>query len=136
MRRPVWFRALTALWALWFAVALIEPAGIHQCPVHGSVAASDMGGMAGMAGMDMGGMAMSHDAAQPGDGSHHAAQCTCLSQCCSAPVFVPPARTALPEHAIAAASPARFADVTAPLLERAHVLPYANGPPPRPLAST
>lgn len=127
VRRSPAFRLLTALWALWFAVALIEPTGIHQCPVHGNAAAADMGSMAGM---DMGGMSMSHDQAHQGDQSQHSAQCTCLSQCCSAPSFVASKRATIPERIVALAAERPFADAPCPAIERTHALPFANGPPP------
>ena len=34
MRRPAWFRVLTALWGIWFTTALVEPAGVLACPMH------------------------------------------------------------------------------------------------------
>ncbi|HVX42225.1 MAG TPA: hypothetical protein VHB25_21870 [Gemmatimonadaceae bacterium] len=132
MRRPVWYRALTAIWALWFAVALIEPAGIHQCPVHGAAGAdmAGMGAMAGMANMDMAGMSMAHDQTPPGHQSQHPLHCCCLSTGCSAPAFVPSAPSGeLADRIVARSHEPSFADVPSPLIDRAHALPFANGPP-------
>lgn len=32
--RPLWFRALIALWGIWFTTALTEPAGLFACQMH------------------------------------------------------------------------------------------------------
>jgi hypothetical protein len=39
MRRPFWFRCLVALWGVWFATALTEPAGLLACPMHSGLSA-------------------------------------------------------------------------------------------------
>lgn len=132
VRRPLWFRALTAFWGLWFAVALIEPAGIHQCPVHG-LAAGQMVGMAAMPDMapmaGMAGMATAHDASPAGH-SHHGATCTCLSIGCSSPAFAAPGTAVVLAHyAVVRGAAPNFADAPHPIVARAHALPFANGPP-------
>ncbi len=126
--RPVWLRALTALWGLWFAVALIEPAGIHQCPVHG--VGAQMGDMGDMSAMDMGAKPMAAEMAKADQPPHHAASCTCLSLCYSSPAFVPPTAGAqLRDRVVAIAASQNFADSPCRVLERPHALPFANGPP-------
>jgi hypothetical protein len=34
LRRHPLHRALAALLAVWFAVVMVEPASLHQCPMH------------------------------------------------------------------------------------------------------
>src|SRR5688572_8825176 len=64
-------RLITALFAVWFALVLVEPAMLHACPVHHAAAAPASAG-----GHAHGG----HDAAAslpPQAGAH----CMCLGDC-------------------------------------------------------
>lgn len=49
MHRPGWYRALLALWGLWFTTALTEPAGIMACAMHGALPGGEHGALAGAA---------------------------------------------------------------------------------------
>ncbi len=62
MQRPVWLRVLIALWGVWFATALTEPAGIMACPQHSGLESVGIP-HGGMHGSKPAAMPMSHDMA-------------------------------------------------------------------------
>ena len=130
VRRPVWFRALVAIWGLWFTAALIEAPGIHACAVHSSVSAHGHGHAASTAPMQMASHADHHDAAPSDEPSDGSSSCTCLGLCCATTHVAVAARPVeLPVLAtIAAASPAVGLDA-APAVSRPYARPFANGPP-------
>jgi hypothetical protein len=118
MRRRL-SRSLAAVFTAWFAIAMVEPAVLHACPVHdaGSVPAQSDGHAH-----------VGHDTApsHPTSGSH----CLCLGDCTNiASVGLPSPvirvlatpvvewrDTGLPHHA--------YVPVAV-----AHAIPFANGPP-------
>jgi hypothetical protein len=116
-------RPLSALFALWFALVLVDPGVLHACAMHGSghapaAAASDVTADHGA----------HHDAAPEKDA---ATQCSCVGQCSVAPAVAP-----LPDVATFAV-PTRVAQAAALFAEPADLvasspdvsLPFANGPP-------
>src|SRR5262252_9122126 len=85
MRRPVWLRALAAVWAIWLQAALLHPGSFDHCPEHGNRAVP-------MQAAEHSAHA-SHEHGTPAD--HHGQHsCTCLGACCCAPSVVVPATTA------------------------------------------
>ncbi|HET6679734.1 MAG TPA: hypothetical protein VFG84_00915 [Gemmatimonadaceae bacterium] len=127
MRRTAWSRALGIVLALWFTVVMVEPAALHNCPVHG-------GAVAGHAATAAGGHAGAHAASMPDHGGQHQhAVCTCVGTCCAARV----AGAALPGATVAvefsdAVQPRRVAPrrMAAPAVSEPEFLhPYPNGPP-------
>jgi len=119
VRTRAWFRALLAVWGLWFTAALSEPAGLHTCPMHGAHAMAQASGAHGSA-----------EHAGHNVPSHSSKDCTCLGLCCAASIASPrvsiqPAVVSV-QHETASFSP----DAAAPRIVRAHALPFANGPPP------
>lgn len=155
MIRPVWLRTLTALWGIWFATALTEPAGLLACPMHSGQAAMASAAVADdnsapaadvvVAGDEHaahGSASASprHDAGSSqalGSGSTHAPDpsghhsCTCLGQCCTMAIDALAARAdvLLPAQAsrvIRAPLPAVVASIATPV---EHSRPFANGPP-------
>lgn len=142
MIRPVWLRALTALWGIWFATALTEPAGLLACPMHSGQSAMASATVAQddlapadherAAGNDHAG----HGSAQslagesaPAPAGHHS--CTCLGQCCTMAIdaLAERADVLLPAPAsrvIRTRLPAVVAFVATPV---EHSRPFANGPP-------
>jgi hypothetical protein len=144
MRRSVASRVFAAFFAPWFALVMAEPASLHTCPehsVHGVIAAGALEhGQAAHAGrVERAGHAdhsrMQHDHVMPDDTappahdrSHH---CTCIGGCCAAQPVSAPASSALSwlpadvraEQPLPAAEGVRRSAA-------AHVLPFANGPPP------
>lgn len=148
VKHPVWLRAMTALWALWFTTALVEPAGFMACPMHsgmghvmetaGPMAMPApaqvvphehlMSGAAQMTSEQEVSKTAQNDATKAPSEEHHS--CTCLGQCCT----MAPAESAQPVVALfltpllQTAAP-RF-EHTDRIPERAaYALPFANGPP-------
>ena len=141
MRRPVWYRALVALWALWFAAAVSDPAGLHWCAQHGDrLTAADASPVQSRHGAHAPGHAAHiHPAAddartpspspQPSrhgpasDRDHHLGQC-----CTSVPVE---AITRVPS--LAGPTYARYVapeiGETRAASRVAYAHPFANGPP-------
>jgi hypothetical protein len=132
MRGRVWFRVSALLSALWIAAALVEPPGLHACPMHdgGLTAVQDAGGPAAhdAAAHD----AAAHDHAPAGEGhdGHDSNQCLCIGECAGASTglaAVPEAGATSRVVRIAVALPTRPAH--APFTRGGLVLPFANGPP-------
>ena len=117
-------RPLSALFALWFALVLVDPGVLHACAMHG-------GGH--------GAPAVTAPAAQGDHGGHHdatpekgsAAQCSCVGQCSVTPAVAPLPHVptfAVPTHVAQATSLfAEPAEFVAPAPDVS--LPFANGPP-------
>ena len=130
VRRPVWFRALIAIWGLWFTAALIEAPGIHACAVHSSVSAHGHGHSSPAAPMQMASHGDRHDAASRDEPRNQSSSCTCLGLCCGTThvaVVERPIDLAM-RATIASSSPAVVVDA-APAVSRPYARPYANGPP-------
>jgi hypothetical protein len=125
VRRPVWFRALIAIWGLWFTAALSEAPGLHACSVHDSHAAHSEHVAHGVTSL--------HDSGTtaPVDQSHHrSTDCTCLGTCCcAAPAGIPTRSIELPDAVVVVEAAVDYADATSPIVQRAHSHPFANGPP-------
>jgi hypothetical protein len=127
--RHTWIaRSFAALFALWFAVSLTEPAALHACAMHGG------GAVAGHHHASAAHASAAHD--QGPSGSHGAPKhCTCLGSCTTSngSAIVPSADTSI--GAVATLNdvvelPAfRARVVTAPPF----FLPFANGPPAPPV---
>lgn len=131
VRRPLWFRALIALWGLWFTAALSEAPGLHTCEVHGAHGASSGSAThAGHHGHAAHAAPGSATSAPDGSSHHGPADCTCLGgSCCAVAAAVPKPAIDFLDSVVVAGHPATFADVVAPVVRRAHTLPFANGPP-------
>jgi hypothetical protein len=129
VQRPVWFRALIAIWGFWFTAALIEAPGIHACAVHSSGGAHGHVHSAPAAPMQMGSHGERHDAASPDAPGDRSSTCTCLGLCCFAPHFVGERSTSLAVPATIATVLAAAPIDTAPAVSRPHARPFANGPP-------
>jgi len=114
--RPRWIRAVLSLWALWFGVAITEPAGLAACPMHG-----------GAAGAMMDHAAHHHHDSQPG---HHD-QCSCLGACCACTTAtLPTAPTVEIVEVAVAGAPVPVVRAELPRAESAEYLhPFASGPP-------
>ena len=124
MRRPVWLRALAAVWAIWLQAALLAPASFDHCPEHGGRAAATQ--IADHTGHAAHG---SHDHGSPTD-RHGRHSCTCLGACCcAAPVAVATATVDVPLVVMAVRTVAPPSDVGVVPAFRPHSLPFANGPP-------
>lgn len=124
VRRLAWVRALIAVWGLWFTAALSEAPGIHACAVHGDHA----GHVAGVG--HAGHMVHGSGTSAPADSHRAPATCTCLGHCCCvAPVGAPATSIELPDSIVRVAVTAPLTKLAAPVVLRAHSLPFANGPP-------
>ena len=123
--RHTWIaRSFAALFAVWFAVSLAEPAALHACAMHGGGAVAGHHHAAGPH------ASAAHDQGQPG--THGAPKhCTCLGSCTTSAgsAIVPSADanigTVATYSAIVALPAFRARIVTAPPF----FLPFANGPP-------
>jgi hypothetical protein len=150
MHRPFWLRTLIAVWGLWFATSVVEPAGLFACAMHGTGAAS--GAYAGPESGHAATADHSHHGASPGSvhviaatvhvseplqesGQQHHDCCTCLGHCCqSMPVGAPTTPLALVPLLRGDAATAAIAVSTRAVTRRPFALPFANGPPaPTPL---
>jgi len=130
MRRPLWFRTLIAVWAVWLGATLVGPADLVPCAVHGNHAMHGMStSMAAMPDMD----GMDHSARHGSPEHKSAAQCTCVGACCCAATVAPPpaqvAEISIDEPAVVINLAALARDDRAPALAPPHSLPFANGPP-------
>jgi hypothetical protein len=129
MRRALWSRVFAGVWALWFAVALTEPAGLHACPMHGVAHGLDP------ASAGAHGAAMHHGGGADGashsvPGSHHLT-CTCIGACCAAAVsvFPPSAAVAIAETIVRASPATHVVPTTHRPSEPEHARPPSQGPP-------
>jgi hypothetical protein len=134
VRRPVWFRALIAMWGLWFTAALSEAPGLHACSVHAVHAGHATHSEDDTHGAQLAGSVVSPDdsaSPAPVDQSHHRpTDCTCLGTCCcAAPAAVPTRSVKLPNVVVVAERAVDFADAASPIVQRAYSRPFANGPP-------
>lgn len=120
VRRSVWLRLITCLWALWFGVVLVEPSAL-SCPEHGAHGHQMQ--------QRAGGGERAHHTSQ----SHHTnAACTCLGACCCAPTVAAPLAVVaeLPATRISidrVAAPAGPDEPNPSAPSYSH--PFANGPP-------
>jgi hypothetical protein len=118
MRRRL-ARALAAVFTLWFAIAMVEPAVLHACPVH-DVASVPAGAN--------GHSHVGHDAApaHPTSSSH----CLCLGDCATiAGVALPSPVTRLMAANVVEARNTGLPDHAYVPVAVAHAIPFANGPP-------
>ena len=115
MTTPLSRRALSALVAVWFALAITEQPLLHSCPVHDGPAP------AGQAAHHEG-----HDEAAPEQSSHC---CTCVGQCIAVGIVAPPtAATVFVAAPTVAHRAAPLATGIVPL-PSPHSLPFQIGPP-------
>jgi hypothetical protein len=149
-------RIIAAVAGLWLTIALVEPVGLHACPMHDalhgghSVAAASTGGSAVVGaspeaeapdphhhhhnhGAPNGHSTGDARAAIPdhSDGdAPHAAECLCLGSCCAASVVAVPDAVAT-ETVVLVAEPRAtpVGPTAAPRSLGGVVLPFANGPP-------
>jgi hypothetical protein len=122
MHRSVWSRVFAAFVAIWFTVNMVEPAWLHACPVHGGLA-----------------IAAAHDGANSGS-THHSSHhdqsdskgaghlCQCLGACTTAAMISSPPSAHIETIEVRASAPG-LGDHDFFLAERAHELPFSNGPP-------
>ena len=115
--RPRWLRAVLSLWALWFGVAITEPAGLAACPMH----SGPTGAMVDHA---------AHGHHHESHPSHHD-HCSCLGACCACPTAtLPTAPTVVVSEPQEAETVAPVARVEVPRAESSEFLhPFASGPP-------
>lgn len=120
MRRRPFTRVFASVFALWFAVALVEPALLHACPVHDTAASPTQAAAHAHAG---------HEAApssQPSAGEH----CLCLGDCAHATALgLPSVVTRLDARVSAQERDPGLPDYAYVPVAAAHVIPFANGPP-------
>jgi hypothetical protein len=117
-------RPLSALFALWFSLVLVDPGVLHACAMHGGAHATSAASSAAP-GID--------HAAHHGSEQQPASEptvCSCVGQCCAVvPTLLPAEHTfSVPAHVARVAG--LFAQAsghvpTSPDLR----LPFANGPP-------
>ena len=128
---------MISLWAIWFATALTEPAGLFACPMHSGIAAAAADGEASA---DAGPAVAHHhatDAAQAAtDATSQAPErsdhscCTCIGQCCTmAPAMLPDAPFVLPLGLSRQAQMRAHAPPSRVRQAVDHQLPFANAPP-------
>ena len=145
MRRPLWYRVLISLWAVWFSTALVEPAGLFACamhsgmtvntvaPVHEATDAAHHEHAAPAASSEPSAAAPAVQTADPEHDGH--ACCTCLGQCSTmTAAVVPHVDSTMAEHLSLQANVAAAVVLSRIPLRPAHALPFANGPPARVLA--
>jgi hypothetical protein len=129
MRRSLPTRVFAALLAIWFTMNMVGPASLHACPLHSGLSnAAAANGHAVHAGH-----AAQHESRHSGAPSRDSEQsCTCLGECCCAPVVAGPAPIVV---ALVAADPTiavaitPLSDDVAPASTPAHALPFATAPP-------
>jgi hypothetical protein len=88
-------RTVAAVYALWFAVVLVEPAALHTCAMHGSLHAA-MHGTMPVSGHTHGphDMSSAHQhAADSSQQNERKTPCTCIGACCAAVAAVIPPLT-------------------------------------------
>jgi hypothetical protein len=148
MHRPAWLRSLIAIWGLWFATSVVEPAGLFACEMHGAAAgyitAPHSSGASAPSQHDPSHDASPHHAAtsvvhatlalavnapaSPAPGHHGC--CTCLGHCCqSVPIGAPAPATTLAPLAEHDGAVAAIMVATSGVSRRPYSLPFANGPP-------
>jgi hypothetical protein len=124
MRRPVWLRAIAAVWAIWLQAALLDPGSFDPCPEHGHHAVAQTAGHAAHA---------AHQHGSPASDRHGKHACNCLGACCcAAPVAVPATTVDAPVVATVDVPPERATEIRVVVALRPHSLPFANGPPSSP----
>ena len=112
-------RALAAVFTLWFALILIEPAVLHACPVHNPVAVPTSGATAHHG----------HEAA-PAPEHNSGAHCLCLGDCATfTGVALPASITTLVVPTTTSDGDTGLPDYAYVPVAAAHVIPFANGPP-------
>jgi hypothetical protein len=127
MRRPIWSRALAALFALWFTVYTVEPVALHACDVH------DAPRGAAAATMQSADMHAGHSVATTDDGepSGKTSCCTCPGDCATTSLTVLPTTATVVSVVTTATTDSGLPDYEYVPVAAAHVLPFANGPPTR-----
>ena len=115
MTTPLSRRALSALVAVWFALAIAEQPLLHSCPVHDGPAP------AGQAAHHEG-----HDEAAPEQSNHC---CTCLGQCIAVGIVAPPATAGLVVSAPLVFHRAPLVSTGIVPQPTPHALPFQVGPP-------
>jgi hypothetical protein len=124
MRRSSFGRAFAALFALWFAISLAEPAALHACPMHGAGSANAHAHSA-----------MSHHAAATEhslpDSQNAGKHCTCLGSCCASSANAAVPATAVSVEPVATYETERQTptEIARAITASPFFLPYANGPP-------
>lgn len=120
MRRPTWLRTLLLVWSVWFAVILVDGAGMRTCPTHGG-SMSDASGAMSMA---------EHQHSSNQSSNDKKDVCRCLGACCLATQFVLPGiRIATPAAVVADQRVVAFTERETPIVDPPFVHPFANGPP-------
>jgi hypothetical protein len=135
MHRRWWERSFAALFALWFAIAVVEPGPLRSCPMHSGLA---LGAASRTAPAGETSEHARHGSSSSQLPAHHGAahNCTCLGDCASSSASgALPATASVQLHVpverdvVHVATRSRFAP-----LATEHVLPFANGPPSATLA--
>src|SRR5665213_394464 len=125
MRRSLWVRIVTAIWAVWLGTALATPMAMHPMQMAGQMA-----GMHGMPGMDQSAGSDVPTDHMPSHGSSN--DCSCICNCCCVPPAIAPSRvaTGIETRLVAPqlAVPVN-ADARGPAALPPYSLPFANGPP-------
>ena len=140
MRRPIWYRVLISLWAVWFSTALIEPAGFFACAMHSGMPATTAAPVqvatsaahhehaAHTASTEPSASAPGAQTADPEHDGHSC--CTCLGQCSTMTAAVlRQADVTIAVYLSRQASAAAAVTLSHIPLRPAHALPFANGPP-------
>jgi hypothetical protein len=148
-------RVFAAVTGLWLTVAMVEPAGLHACPMHDALHGGHGGGVVQT--IDAGertatetapsanvahhaqhehshGTAVqvvaAHSDGESDDAREVAAGCLCLGTCCAATVVaIPDVGTSDVVVVEVASTAPSVASVSAPRSTGGVVLPFANGPP-------
>jgi len=121
MHRSFATRLLAALVAVWFTINMVEPAWLHACPVHDGLAVTPTANQSGHSGHQP----ASHDESGGRTKSH---LCQCLGACTTAAIVSTPPSSLVGTIEVSASAPG-LPEYEHPILERAHELPFANGPP-------
>jgi hypothetical protein len=121
MHRPFATRILAALVAVWFTINMVEPAWLHSCPVHDGLVVTPAANQSGHAGHQP----ASHDESGGRTNSH---LCQCLGACTTTAIVSTPPSPLVATIEVSASAPG-LPEHEHPILERAHELPFANGPP-------
>jgi hypothetical protein len=136
MPRSFLRRFTAALSGAWLIVALVEPAGVYGCPMHGAAArgvAPQASAVANPEGVDTGaGGEHAHHAPDAPDApsNHHDGGCLCISDCSGASGAVVTSQLVpLLSWAELPAGPLPEIPAYAPISRGGLVLPFANGPP-------
>ena len=133
MRRALWSRSLSAVFALWFAFLVAEPfAAMHECPMQGGVLAISQMSMPRME-MPTGARGADQTPSKRQNPSHDAGHppCTCVGDCAGAAAVGLPSEAASLAFAVQIVTPRDSwiaGDRYVPAWAQ-HVLPFQNGPP-------